>query len=153
MQFDDRPQLPLTRRRQILVGVGVAMFVIQLAVAALIAEPTTGEGDASLALFAELWALSFVWSVVATLCLIRQADIPDVFTAAMLVTIAPFALYALVAAFAVRGTSEETDIVSAMFFGITVGALTGLLVWAVCMGIARALKLPTTDGIERPPEG
>jgi hypothetical protein len=31
-----------------------------------------------------------------------------------------------------------------MFFGITVGALTAILVWAVAMGIARALKMPVS---------
>ena len=147
MQFENRPQLPLTTRRKILVGIGAAMFLVQVGAAALLADPTTGEGDASLAVFAALWAGSVAWSVTATLLLIRQADIPDVFTAALLVTIAPFALYGLMAALAVRGTSQETDIVSAMFFGITVGALTAILVWGMAMGLARALKLSTTAGL------
>ncbi len=147
MQFEDRPQLPLTPRRKILVGIGGLMFVAQIAAAVLLADPTTGEGDASAAVFAAMWAGSVVWSVITTLLLIRQADIPDVFTAALLVTIAPFALYALVAALAVRGTSQETDIVNAMFFGITLGALTAILGWGISMGLARLLKLPTTAGL------
>ena len=71
------------------------------------------------------------------------------FTAALLVTIPPFALYALIAAMEARGTSDETDVVSAMFFGITVGALTAILVWTIAMGIARAVKIPTSPA---PPE-
>jgi hypothetical protein len=144
MQFEDRPQLPLTNRRKALVGAGVVIFFGQLAAAAALAAPTTGDGDASLAVFAALWAGCFVLSVVGTLCIIRQADIPDVFTAALLMTIPPFAVYALMAAMAVRGTDEETDVVSAMFLGITVGALTAILVWAVAMGIARAMKMPVS---------
>ena len=144
MQFEDRPQLPLTNRRKVLVGVGAAIFLVQLAAAAVLAGPTTGEGDASFAVFAALWAGCLALSIVATLCIIRQADIADVFTAALLVTIPPFALYALIAAMEARGTSDETDVVSAMFFGITVGALTAILVWAIAMGIARAVKIPTS---------
>jgi hypothetical protein len=144
MQFENRPQLPLTNRRKVLVASGFVIVLVQLAAAALLATPTTGEGDASLGVFATLWAAALVCSTVATLCIVRQADIPDVFTAALLVTIPPFALYALTAAMAVRGTDEETDVVSAMFFGITIGALTAVLVWAVAMGAVRVLKLPTT---------
>lgn len=147
MQFEDRPQLPLTTRRKILVSIGAAMFLAQVATALLLAAPTTGDGDASAAVFGLMWAVSVAWSVTATLLLIRQADIPDVFTAALLVTITPFAVYGLTAALAVRGTSEETDVVSAMFFGITVGALTAVLVWSLAMGVARVLKLPTTAGL------
>ena len=144
MQFDDRPQLPLTPRRRLLVGLGMAIFTLQIAGAALLAKPTTGEGDANIAVFAGLWFGGFSLSVVGALCIIRQADIADVFTAALLMTIPPFAVYALAAALAVRGTEEETDVVSAMFFGITVGALTAVLVWAVAMGLARMLKLPVS---------
>lgn len=148
MQFEDRPQLPLTPLRKGLVVAGVAMFLVQLMVAGLLAAPTTGEGDASLGLFAALWGASVAWSTLATLCIVRQADIPDVFTAALLVTIAPFALYALSAAYAVRGTDQETDMVSAMFLGITIGALTAVLVWGIAMGIARALRVPTSAVVE-----
>ena len=144
MQFEDRPQLPLTPRRKLLVGLGMAIFAVQIAGAALLAEPTTGDGDANLAVFAGLWLACFALSVVGTLCIIRQADIADVFTASLLMTIPPFAVYALAAALAVRGTEEETDVVSAMFFGITVGALTAVLVWAVAMALARMLKLPVS---------
>lgn len=148
MQFEDRPQLPLTQLRKGFVAAGVALFFVQLAVAGLLAAPTTGEGDASLAVFAALWGASVGLSTLATLCIVRQADIPDVFTAALLVTIAPFALYALTAAYAVRGTDQETDMVSAMFLGITVGGLTAVLVWGIAMGVARALKLPTSALVE-----
>jgi hypothetical protein len=144
MDVEDRPQLPLTTQRKVLVVIGAAMFVGQLVAAGLVAEPTTGAGDASLLMLALLWVASVAWSAAATLLLVRQADIPDVFTAALLVTVSPFALYALVAAVAVRGTEQEVDVVNAMFFGITAGALTAVLVWGIAMGIARALKLPTT---------
>jgi hypothetical protein len=148
MGFHDRPQLPLTNRRKALVAIGGLLFAAQLIAAAVLAEPTTGEGDANVGVLAMLWAGSVVVSTVATLLVIRQADIADVFTAALLVTIAPFAVYALVAALAVRGTDEETDVVDAMFLGITAGALTAILVWAIAMGAARLLKLPTSDGLE-----
>lgn len=142
MQFEDRPQLPLTPRRKALVGVGGLIFIGQIAAAAVLAAPTTGEGDASITIFAVLWLGCAALSLIGTMCIIRQADIADVFTAALLMTIPPFAIYALAAALSVRGTDEETDVVSAMFFGITVGALTAILVWAIAMGLARALKLP-----------
>jgi hypothetical protein len=145
MQFEDRPQLALTMQRKVLVGVGVAIAGAQLVLAAVLAAPTTGEGDANVGVFAALWAGSVLASIIAALCIVRQADIADVFTAALLVTIPPFAVYALVAALSLRGTDQETDIVSAMFFGVTTGALTAVLVWAVAMGIARALRLPVTQ--------
>ena len=148
MQFEDGPQLPLTTRRLALVAVGVAMFLLQLGAAALLAEPTTGKGDASVGVFAALWGGCVVVSTVATLCIVRQANVPDVFTAALLVTITPFAVYALGAAFGLRGTEQETDIVSAMFLGITIGGLTAVLVWGIAMGVARAFKLPTTAGLD-----
>jgi hypothetical protein len=148
MRPDERPQLPLTTRRKYLVLLGAAMFLAQLGAAVALAEPTTGEGDARIGLVLLLCAASFIWSVATTLCLIRQADIPDVFTASLLVTIPPFALYALIAALAARDTAAETDVVSAMFLGITVGAMLGLLVWAASMAIARLLHLPTTDGLQ-----
>ena len=125
-----------------LVAAGGVMFLGQLLAAALLAAPTTGPGDADAAVFALLWTCSLAWSVAITLCIIRQADIADVFTAALLVTIAPYALYALLAALDLRGTRDETDVVSAMLLGITVGALTAVLVWGIAMGIARLLRLP-----------
>ncbi|MBI5289310.1 MAG: hypothetical protein HY873_10115 [Chloroflexi bacterium] len=147
MEFEDRPQLPLSTRRKVLVAIGSAMFLGQLAAAALLAEPTTGAGDASIGVLALMWAGCLGWSVVTTLLVIRQADIPDVFTASLLVTVAPFAVFALLAAIAVRGTDQETDVVSAMFFGITSGALTAVLVWFIAMAVARVLRLPTTAGL------
>jgi hypothetical protein len=152
MQFDDRPQIPLTPRRMTLVAAGGVMFVGQLVAAAVLAAPTTGPGDADPGVFALLWAGSVLWSVGITLCIIRQADIADVFTAALLVTIGPYALYALLGALDLRGTRDETDIVSAMFLGITVGALTAVLVWGIAMAIARLLRMPmSADGGSRPP--
>jgi hypothetical protein len=120
----------------------MAIFAGQVVGAALLAPPTTGAGDANLAVLAALWLACLGLSIFGTLCIIRQADIADVFTAALLITTPPFAVYAVAAALAVRGTEEETDVVSAMFLGITVGALTAVLVWAVAMGLARMLKLP-----------
>lgn len=151
MQFEDRPQLPLTQRRLLLVAVGIVMFGGQLAAAAALAAPTTGPGDAQLGLLALMWLVSIPWSVAITLCIIRQADIADVFTAALLVTIAPYALFSLMAAVDSRGTRDETDIVNAMFFGITTGALTAVIVWATSMGIARLLRLPVSDPETTPP--
>lgn len=147
MQFDDRPQLPLTSARRTLVIVGVVLFVAHVAAAALLARPMTGD-DANVVALAGLLLASVAIACVTTLCVVRQADIPDVFTAAMLSTITPAAVFAVVAALDARGTSGETDVVSAMFFGITVGALAGLVVWGIAMGVARLLHLPTTDGIE-----
>jgi hypothetical protein len=118
------------------------MFAAQLLAAYLLAEPTTGPGDARASVFGLMWAVCVVWSVAATLCIIRQADIADVFTAALLVTIAPFALYALLAALSLQGTDAETDVVSALFFGITAGALTAVVVWMLSMAVARFLRLP-----------
>ena len=126
-----------------LVGIGVMLFVAQLIAAVLLAPPTTGPGDASATVFAALWVLSVVLSTTITLCIVRQADIADVFTAALLSSVAPYALYALIAALDLRGTPDETDIVSAVFLGVTTGALTGVLVWAIAMMFARALGLPT----------
>ena len=78
------------------------------------------------------------------LLLVRQADLPDVATASFIVTISAFAIFAVTAAFDVRGTPSEVNITDAMFFGVTTGALTALIVWAIAMGIARLLRLPTT---------
>lgn len=143
MQFEDRPQRPLTTTRIALVAVGGVLFVAQLIAAALLAPPTTGPGDASLGTFVILWVASILVATTITLCIIRQADVADVFTAALLATITPYALYALVAALELRGTPDETDVVSAVFLGVTTGALTGVLVWAIAMVVARLLGLPT----------
>ncbi|HXK33096.1 MAG TPA: hypothetical protein VNM91_03670, partial [Dehalococcoidia bacterium] len=88
------------------------------------------------------------WSVPATLLLVRQADAPDIFTAAFLIVISACALFALVAALDARGTDAERDVVDTMFFGVTTGALTALLVGAAALLLARALHLPTSTAAE-----
>lgn len=147
MQFEDGPQLPLTNRRKVLTGIGLAMFAAQAATAILVAPTTTGPGDANAGALAALSAASIAWSVTAVLLMVRQADLPDVATASMLVVISTFALFALSAAIDVRGTPDEVNIVDTMFLGITVGAMTALVVWAIAMGVARVLRLPTTAGM------
>lgn len=152
MQVDERPQLPLTPRRKVLAGIGAAMFVAQLAVAYLVAPEITGPGDANAGALAALWAGAIAWSVVAALLIVRQADMPDVATASMLLTIATFAVFGLSAAWDVRGTEDEINVVDSLFLGVTSGALTGLLVWGIAMLVARVLRLPTTAGLA-PPDG
>jgi hypothetical protein len=147
MQFEDGPQLPLTNRRKVLTAIGAAMFAAQCIAAIALAPLTTGPGDANAGELAGLGAASVVWSVVAVLLLVRQADLPDVATASFLVVISAFALFALTAAIDVHGTPNEVNIVDAMFLGITSGAMTALLVWAIAMGVARLLRLPTTAAL------
>ncbi len=149
MQFEDGPQLPLTTRRKALVTVGIAMFAAQTLAAALLGPATTGE-HADTMLLAIIWPLSVAWSATTVLLLVRQADLPDVATASFIVTISAFAIFAATAAFDVRGTSNEVNITDAIFFGVTSGALTALLVWAIAMGIARVLRLPTTAHLRQP---
>ena len=146
--FPERPELPLTSRKKVLLAVGLAMFAAQLIAAILLAPAVTGEGDANAGALAGLWAASIVWSVIAALLIVRQADLPDIATASMLVTIAPYAAFTLFAAIDVRGTEAETNLVDAMFLGVTGGALTSMLVWGIAMGVARALKLPSTRDIK-----
>ena len=144
MEFDDRPQLPLTPRRIALVALGFALFAAQVAVAWYVARVSTGEGiDGSAAL--AMIACSVPISVAATLLLVRQADLPDIATAAFIVTISPYAAFTLSAAFAVRGTTREVDLVDALFLGVTTGALMALVVWGCAMAVARLLRLPTTQ--------
>jgi hypothetical protein len=145
MQFEDGPQLPLTPRRKVLVGVGATMFAAQCGAAIALAPATTGaDADADAARLAMIRAASIVWSVTAVLLLVRQADLPDVATASFMVTISAFAIFAVTGALHVRGTSSEVNITDTMFLGVTTGALTALIVWALAMGAARALRLPTT---------
>jgi len=143
MQFEDGPQLPLTARRKVLVGIGIAMFAAQAVAAALLGPATTGE-HADAAMLAIIWPISIAWSAATVLLLVRQADLPDVATASFIVTISAFAIFAATAALDVRGTASEVNITDAIFFGVTSGALTALLVWGIAMGIARVLRLPTT---------
>jgi len=151
MSIDERPQLPLTARRKILVATGATLFAAQVIAAWLIAPAMTGPGDASATTLGAAWVASIPISIAAALLLVRQADLPDVATASMLVTIATFAAFALAAAFDVRGSEDEVNMVDALFFGVTSGALTGLVVWALAMAIARILRLPTTER-QRPPD-
>ena len=144
MSFDERPQLPLTTRKKVLVGIGATLFIAQLILAWVIAPMITGPHDANAALLAISWAGSVAVSVAAVLMLVRQADLPDVATASLTVMIATFAAFALSAGFDLRGTEDEVNLIDTLFFGVTSGALTGLLVWAAAMGVARVLKLPRT---------
>jgi hypothetical protein len=71
-------------------------------------------------------------------------------TASFIVTIAVFATFALSAAFDVRGTDDEMNMVDALFLGVTSGALTALLVWGVAQAAARLLRLPTAAVLHEP---
>jgi hypothetical protein len=147
IDLPDRPQLPLTNTRKALLALGATMFVAHVIVALLIAPEITGEGDAKAGAILALWAASIPWCATVALLIVRQADLPDVATASMLATIAPFALFTLSAALDARGTKAEYDLVSATFLGVTAGALTAMIVWGIAMGVARLLKLPTTSSI------
>ena len=104
MHFEDTPQLPLTPRRKAMFAAGAVMFFAQIAAAIALAPPTTGIGDADPGVLLIAWLVSIAWSVVTVLLLIRQADLPDIATASMIVAIAVFAAFALTAAYDVRGT-------------------------------------------------
>ena len=140
----ERRELPLTDRKKALLAVGALMFAAQVVVAIALAPVITGEGDANAPAIFALWAASIPWSVIAALLIVRQADLPDIATASMIVTIAPFAMFTLAAAYEARGTSAETNLTDAMFLGVTAGALTAMVVWGIAMGVARLFKLPTT---------
>ncbi len=147
MQFEDGPQLPLTTRRTVLACIGVAMCVTQWAAAVALAPATTG-ANANAAALGGAWAASIVWSVTAVLLLVRQADLPDVATGSFLVTISAFAVFAVTGAIDAQGTSHEVNITDTLFLGVTTGALTSLLVWAIAMGVARVLRLPATADLQ-----
>ncbi|MEX2247174.1 MAG: hypothetical protein WEC75_10855 [Dehalococcoidia bacterium] len=148
MEFEDRPQLPLTPTRKMLVAAGGAMFAGLLGAAAAVAPATTGPGDAHAGVLAAMWAASIPLCVGTVLLLVRQADLPDIATASFLVTISVFAAYALSAALALRGTGDEINTVDGLFLGVTGGGLTALLVWGIAMLVARMLRLPTTEGLD-----
>jgi len=147
MPSEDGPQLPLTTLRKVLLGAGVAMFAAQLGGAVAAAPRTTGTGNADAAVLFAMWGASIAWSAVTVLLLVRQADLPDVATASFLVVISSFSAFALAAAFSARGSEAEVNIVDALFLGVTGGALTALVVWAVAMAVARLLRLPTTAAL------
>jgi hypothetical protein len=72
----------------------------------------------------------------------------------MLVCVSAFAIFAVVAAIDARGTPAERDLVDTLFFGVTSGALTALLVWGIAVLVSRTLRLPGAiagDG-HHPPE-
>jgi hypothetical protein len=150
MQFQDGPQLPLTPRRKALAAAGAAMVLAQIAVAVLLAPSLTEAGNTDTGTLVALWALSIPWSAVAVLLLVRQADLPDIFTAAFTVTISACAMFALIAALDRRGGAGEVNLVDTLFFGVTVGGITGLIVWGIAMGAAKLLRLPTTEALREP---
>jgi hypothetical protein len=147
MQFDERPQLPLTPRRMMLLAWGLALFVCGLGASVALAPQTTGAGRGDAATLLAIWGASIPWAVLTVLLIVRQNDLPDIATASFLVTISPFAAFALTAALAARGTDAEVDLVDTLFLGVTVGAMTALIVWGVATGIARLLRLPTTEAL------
>lgn len=149
----DNADAPMTRRRSLIALLGGAMAIAQIAAAGATAPYLTGEGSGSAGAIVALWAASLPWSVIAVLLLARKADIADVFTAAMLVCISAGATFALVAGLDVRGTPAERDLVDTLFFGVTSGALSALLVWGIAMATARLLHLPGARAAADSPEG
>lgn len=141
---EDTPQLPLTPRRKAMLAAGAALFFAQIGAAVAVAPLMTGAGDADAGVLLIAWLVSIAWSVVTVLLLIRQADLPDIATASMIVAISVFAVFALAAAYDVRGTDDEANLTDALFLGVTAGGLTAMIVWGLATAVARALKLPTT---------
>jgi hypothetical protein len=144
MDFQDPPQLPLTRTRKLLLAAGLLLFAVQLAAAVAVAPAITGTGDANAGALAACWLASIPLSTAIVLLVVRQANLPDIATAAMLVTITTYGAFALSGAFAARDSGDDINLTDALFLGITGGALTGVIVWGVALAIARLLKLPTT---------
>lgn len=147
MRFEDHPQLPLTPARTALVAAGIALFAAGIVVAVALAPRIIGAGHAGPALLLAVWAASLAWAVLTVLLLVRQTDLPDVATASLLVTISAFASFALAAAFHARATDAGVDLVDALFFGVTAGALSALIVVAIALAVARLLRLPTTEAL------
>ncbi len=150
MRFEERPQLPLTARRKALTATGLLMMTAQVIIAPSLAPWLTQPGNTSTGAVVAVWAISIPWSVVAVLLLVRQADLPDIFTASFLVTISACAVFALAAALSRRGGGGQVNLVDTLFFGVTIGGMTGLIVWGMAMGIARVLRLPTTEALHEP---
>jgi len=147
MQFEDGPQLPLTSQRKVLVAVGVTLLFAQLIIGAVIAPLITGPDNANTIALFVVWVASIPLSATGVLLIVRQANLPDIATASFIITISSYAAFTLSAAMAARGTRAEVDLVDALFLGVTTGALTALIVWALAQGVARLLRLPTTDGL------
>ena len=143
----ERRDLPLTDRKRALLAIGAAMLAAHVIAAIVLAPAITGGGDANATAIFGLWAVSIPWSAVTALLIVRQADLPDIATASMIVTIAPSAMFTLAAAFEARGTSAETNLTDAMFLGVTAGALTAMVVWGIATCVARLLKLPTSTDV------
>lgn len=143
----ERRELPLTDRKKAQLAIGGAMFAAHVVAAIALAPVITGGSGANATAIFVLWAASIPWSAATALLIVRQADLPDIATASMIVTIAPFAMFTLAAAFEARGTSAETNLTDAMFLGVTAGALTAMLVWGIATGVARLLKLPTSADV------
>ncbi|MDP9236988.1 MAG: hypothetical protein M3P30_06255 [Chloroflexota bacterium] len=139
--------MPLTARRKVLTATGMLMMMVQVIVAAALAPSLTEAGNTSTGAVVTLWAISIPWSVVTVLLLVRQADLPDIFTASFLATVSASAVFALVAALSRRGGAGEVNLVDTLFFGVTVGGMSGLVVWGAAMAIARVLRLPTTEAL------
>src|SRR5437773_2496273 len=147
MQFEDGPQLPLTSQRKVLVAVGVTLLFAQLIIGAVIAPLITGPDNANTIALFVVWVASIPLSATGVLLIVRQANLPDIATASFIITISSYAAFTLSAAMAARGTRAEVDLVDALFLGVTTGSLTALIVWALAQGVARLLRLPTTDGL------
>jgi hypothetical protein len=152
MDFRDPPQLPLTTARKLMLMTGLAIFAAQLAAAVAIAPMITGPGDADAGMLAIAWLVSMPVSTAIVLLVVRQANLPDIATASMLVTIATYGAFALAAALDVRSAGDDVNVTDALFLGITGGALTGVIVWGAALAIARLLKLPTTGFPDHGPE-
>jgi hypothetical protein len=129
------------------VAAGIALFAVGVLAAIALAPRVTGTDNGDAATLLAIWVASVPWAVLTVLLVVRQADLPDVATAAFVVTITPFAAFALTAALAARGTDAEVDLVDTLFLGVTVGAMTALLVWGIALGVARLLRLPTTEAL------
>ena len=144
MDFHDPPQLPLTTARKLMLGAGLILFAAQLAAAVAIAPYITGPGDANAGALAACWLVSMPISTAVVLLVVRQANLPDIATASMLVTIATYGAFALSGAIDAREAGDDINLTDALFLGITGGALTGVIVWGLALAIARLFKLPTT---------
>jgi FtsH-binding integral membrane protein len=145
MDIHDAPQLPLTTAGKVRLACGIALFLAQLLAAIVVAPMITGPGDADAGWLAAFWLASVPVAVVTVLLVVRQANLPDIATASMLVAISVYATFALSGALDARGDGDRSNLTDALFLGITGGGLTGVLVWGVALAMARLLKLPTTE--------